>query len=128
MKLNAIDLEQTGNELGTRLGTSRLLLSVTPIQTAPHPLSKPLPALCAQAPRRPDLVRLRPLGLRLGQAFFEHLADRNARPRFDPRSDDFFPGVAFVAVDLLIRRQLNYFGSVQPPDAAGLEPRRRFRP
>ena len=56
------------------------------------PALETAPALGSQAPRRPDLVRLRPLGLRLGKAFFEHLADGHALPRFDPRSDDFFPG------------------------------------
>jgi hypothetical protein len=75
MKLHVIDWEQAGNNLGTRLGTLAVFLSVSPFQAVAQPFSVPLPPLGSQAPRCPDLVGLSPQRLRLGKTFFEHLGD-----------------------------------------------------
>ena len=92
------------------------------------PLAVAFPAQEAETPCRAVLVRLRPEALRLLQASFEHLADRDSWAIICPWTDHFFPRVPFVALSLFIRCQPDQLRRIEPPGTTGVKPGPRFRP
>ena len=71
-------LRETGNKVGTRLGTTENIfistdLPIPPFKPVPLTLPVPQPALRPQATRGTNLVGLGPLRLRLAKALLEYL-------------------------------------------------------
>ena len=103
-------------------------LSIPPFEPSHLTLAVPHPTLPPEAPGGADLIGLRPLGLRLIDASLQHFGDRRALPVLQPWPDHLFPGTTVVACLLLIPSQLYQVWCVEPPYAARIESRLRFRP
>src|SRR5208283_3867881 len=117
--------EPTGNILGT---DGSIVFPVPPFQPRSVAFPVSLPAQRPQATGRAVLVGLCPEGVCLLKTLLQHLADGDAGVTFQPRSDDFLPGVAFVSINLLIRRHLDQLSRLHPPDSSGLESLLCLRP
>ena len=123
-----LDWEQSGNGDWEHWEHFLFRFSISPFQPAALPIPISFPSLRTQTPRGTNLVCLCPLRLRLVDALLENLGNRRILLVCEPRPDDFFPGVAFVSLFLLIRSEFHQIGTVQPPGLAGLESRFRFCP
>src|SRR6516165_6350214 len=111
-----------------RLGTFLFRSSISPFQSAALAVPISFPRLRLQASGGTNLIDLCPQRLRFVDAFFKYLRYRGILLVLKPGSDDFFPGVTFVSLFLLIGSELYQIRTLQPPDLAGLEPYYRFCP
>src|SRR3954469_10549009 len=91
------DWEHAGNKTGNPGNTvTSHDPPIPPFEPVPLTLPVPHPALRRETSRGTNLVGLSPLSLGLVDASLQGLRDRRALFALQPRSNQLFPGIAFV--------------------------------